>query len=274
MRKPWWLPEGWHAETWVCSMRGHVFAPAGDDERLHRAEMARCLRCDAWLPPGAVDNDADPVPWPRRGEELHEAILLRLVAVNRAFHALVLVPAGLFLGWLWLRLDVLSPQAASLAEGLAQVSQEVGHVGGQLNSAATRVAALDRSHVLLLAAFALGLGLVEGVEAVGLWQERRWAEYITVVATASLLPIEVLELTRHVTVLKAGGFAINLAVIAYLVWAKRLFGVRGGPQARAADVEAVAAAPHPQKARRAGDVDLRADRSDRPPGPAHRAGPG
>ena len=71
-------------------------------------------------------------------------------------------------------------------------------------------------------------GVLEGVEAIGLWFERRWAEYLTVVATASLLPIEVLELTRHATPLKAAGFVVNVAVVVYLVVAKRLFGVRGG----------------------------------------------
>jgi len=235
-------------------MRGHVYSSTVDDERLARGDLLRCVRCDAWIHREAVDDQAEEVPWPRRGKELHEAIVLRVVAVDRAFHALVLVPAGLLLTWLWLRLGVLSPEARGLAEGLASVSKEVGHVGGLLNSAANRVATLNRDHVRNLAFAALALGLVEGVEAVGLWLEKRWAEYLTVVATASLLPLEIVELAHRVTVLKAGGLVLNIAVVVYLVWAKRLFGARGGVAAHNVDVEAIAEGPNPQKARRANDL--------------------
>lgn len=253
-KRPWWLPEGWHAETWVCSMEGHVCAPTVEDVRLTTGELLRCVRCDAWVTGDAIDRKADAVRWPRRGKELHEAIVLRLVALDRAFHALILIPAGLLLGWLWLRLDVLSPEARRLTETLASVSKELGNVGGLLNGAATRVAALNRGHVRDLALAALAFGAVEAIEAVGLWLERRWAEYLTVVATASLLPVEVVELTRHLTPLKVAGLVLNIAVVVYLVWAKRLFGVRGGLAAHPVDVEAILEQPNPQKARPARDA--------------------
>src|SRR3954454_24917358 len=124
-------------------MRGHVYSPMVADERLAQGNLHRCVRCDAWVSGEAVDRHAEEVPWPRRGKQLHDAIILRLVALDRAFHALLLIPAGLLLGWLWLRLDILSPEARSLAERLASASREVGHVGGLLNSAANRVAALN-----------------------------------------------------------------------------------------------------------------------------------
>lgn len=153
-------------------MRGHVHGPL-DDERLAQGDLLRCVRCDAWVCREAVDRQADKVPWPRRGEQLHDAIILRLVALDRAFHALILIPAGVLLSWLWLRLDVLSPEARSLAERLASASKEMGHVGGLLNSAANRVATLNRDHVRNLALAALAFGLIEAIEAVGLWLERR-----------------------------------------------------------------------------------------------------
>jgi len=96
-------------------------------------------------------------------------------------------------------------------------------------------------------------GLVEGTEAVGLWLEKRWAEYLTVVATASLLSLEVIELTNHVTVFKAFGFVLNIAVVEYLLWAKRLFGMRGGVAAHNVDVKAILSGPNPQKGRPASD---------------------
>jgi hypothetical protein len=51
------------------------------------------------------------------------------------------------------------------------------------------------------------------------------------VATSLGLPYEVYELTLEVTVLKSLLFAVNLALVLYLVITKRLFGVRGGKHA-------------------------------------------
>jgi hypothetical protein len=73
--------------------------------------------------------------------------------------------------------------------------------------------------------------VVEGIEAIGLWYQRRWAEYLTFVVTASLLPLEAYELAHRLSALKVVTIAINLAVVAYLLWAKRLFGLRGGAAA-------------------------------------------
>lgn len=70
--------------------------------------------------------------------------------------------------------------------------------------------------------------LVEGLEAVGLWYQRRWAEYLTFLVTTSLLPLEVYELANSLSPLKFLTFFINVAVVAYLLFAKRLFGIRGG----------------------------------------------
>ena len=64
----------------------------------------------------------------------------------------------------------------------------------------------------------------------GLWKERRWAEYLTVVATAGFLPFEIRELFDRVSVFRVGALVVNVVILVYLVWAKRLFGVRGGPQ--------------------------------------------
>ena len=83
------------------------------------------------------------------------------------------------------------------------------------------------------AAFA-GYALLEGVEAVGLWYQRRWAEYLTFVATVLLLPLEVYELSQRVTVFKVLALVINIAVVVYLLLAKRLFGLRGGARAEEA----------------------------------------
>ncbi len=61
-----------------------------------------------------------------------------------------------------------------------------------------------------------------------LWQGKRWAEYLTVIATSLFLPLEINELIDKVSFLRVSALLVNLAILVYLVWTKRLFGIRGG----------------------------------------------
>jgi uncharacterized membrane protein (DUF2068 family) len=91
------------------------------------------------------------------------------------------------------------------------------------------------SHLHLVGGVLLVYALIEGIEAVGLWRQRRWAEYLTFLVTTSLLPLEIYELANRATVFKAIAFVINVAVVVYLLRAKRLFGLRGGVAAEHAE---------------------------------------
>ncbi len=64
---------------------------------------------------------------------------------------------------------------------------------------------------------ALGYGVLELVEGTGLWLEQLWAEYLTVIATSLLIPLELYELVHRPSVWKAGGLVVNIAIVAYLV---------------------------------------------------------
>ena len=46
---------------------------------------------------------------------------------------------------------------------------------------------------------------------------KRWAEYLTFITTAGLIPIEVYEMSRRVTAAKVAVLIINVAIVAYLV---------------------------------------------------------
>jgi uncharacterized membrane protein (DUF2068 family) len=65
-----------------------------------------------------------------------------------------------------------------------------------------------------------GIFLVEGV---GLALRKRWAEYFTIITTSSLLPIEIYELARRVSIGRSLALAINIAVVAYLVFELKRF---------------------------------------------------
>jgi uncharacterized membrane protein (DUF2068 family) len=62
--------------------------------------------------------------------------------------------------------------------------------------------------------FYAGLLLTEGF---GLLLKKRWAEYFTVIATGSLLPLEVYELAKGASLAKLLLLAVNVAVVWYLV---------------------------------------------------------
>ena len=54
-------------------------------------------------------------------------------------------------------------------------------------------------------------------EGIGLLMVQRWAEYLTIAITASLVPLEVYELARHPNVIRTTVLAVNLAIVIYLV---------------------------------------------------------
>jgi len=79
------------------------------------------------------------------------------------------------------------------------------------------------THVSVVAIAAIAYALLEGTEGVGLAMRRRWAEYLTVIATGILIPYEAYEVLHHATLFKVGALLLNLAVVGYLAYRKRLF---------------------------------------------------
>jgi uncharacterized membrane protein (DUF2068 family) len=54
------------------------------------------------------------------------------------------------------------------------------------------------------------------VEGWGLWRGKRWAEYLTVFATASLIPFEGWEIFHRFGWLKVLALVVNIAIVIYL----------------------------------------------------------
>jgi uncharacterized membrane protein (DUF2068 family) len=203
--------------------------------------LGRCLRCDSWLlVPRPARARFDVVPplaeleLPRRGDPLRDAIVLRLIAIERAVHSVVFGVLAVALFVLDSHLTDLHNAAQRVRDQLDTVAAQSGRAGSRtfLDSGIQRVLGLHGNTIAVLAATATAYAVIEGVEAIGLWHERRWAEYLTAIATAGFLPFEVHELFDRFTIFRVGGFVINLALLLFLLWDKRLFGLRGGPNAR------------------------------------------
>jgi len=69
----------------------------------------------------------------------------------------------------------------------------------------------------LLTGGTLFYALLFAVEGIGLWLERTWAKYLTILSTAGLLPVEFYELSKRVTVAKCVMLTVNVAILLYLL---------------------------------------------------------
>jgi uncharacterized membrane protein (DUF2068 family) len=242
-----------HWELLVCGVSGHELI--GTDASRLRPEDAvvareedgvrwyRCVRCDSWVPLPPPTEPAretpparDEIELPLRGKALRDRIVLRIIAIDRALHFVVL-------GVLAVAVFLLASHEIRVRDAFYRVVNAVqgttgtpGHASGHgfLHSI-EHIFTLKSSTLYLVAAAATAYAVLEGVEAVGLWYQKRWAEYLTFVATVLFIPYEIFELARAVSTFKAIAFVVNVAIALYLLYAKRLFGIRGGGAAEHAE---------------------------------------
>jgi uncharacterized membrane protein (DUF2068 family) len=139
--------------------------------------------------------------------------LLRLIAAERAIRGAALIAAGVYL------FGHLHSDFGKIADRWMR-KLELDPKNHFLHRVVEHLHNVTTNEVKIFAAAALGYGSLELVEGVGLWLDRLWAEYLTVIATSLLVPIEVYELVRKPDPLKAAGIAVNVLIVLYL--ARRL----------------------------------------------------
>ena len=155
---------------------------------------------------------------------------MRLLGAERMFRAIVL----LLLAWVvfWFRgthtsledsfnndLPLLRPLADQLGWNV-----DNSWVVEQIH----RLFSLSETTLTWVAVALIAYAGLQITEAVGLWLVKRWGEYFAVIATSIFLPLEIHELIARVTVLRLGALLVNVTAVVWLVWSKRLFGLRGG----------------------------------------------
>ena len=245
-QKPRRLRPRFHWELLACGLRGHELIGADAARlRLEDAVFAReydglrwyrCVRCDSWLPlppPASPGRDLPPardeVELPLRGRALRDKVVLRIIAIDRAIHFVVLVALAVAV-FLFasheIRLRAFFYRVANAVSGGNASPSHPAHSG--FLHTVEHLFTLKSSTLYAVAAAAAAYAALEGVEAIGLWYQKRWAEYLTFVATCAFLPYEVYELTRSASPFKWIALAVNLVIAGYLLSAKRLFGLRGG----------------------------------------------
>jgi uncharacterized membrane protein (DUF2068 family) len=149
---------------------------------------------------------------------------VRLVALLEAAKGAVVLVAGFGV------LEAVHVGAARLFDELA------AHTHLNLAKGTPRVfadLAADTSdrQLQLLAAAAFAYVAIRAVEAYGLWNRRRWAEWFSVASGLVYVPFEVVELADGVSALKVATLVANLALVVYMARVLRTQHRHGGSAA-------------------------------------------
>lgn len=232
-----------------CSLRGHITYRPDEEEyavrlRAHAAagDVWRCLRCGDYVPgEPAGSGPADQAPSPVRGRALRQLIILRLLAVLRGVEGTAWILVAI-LAWVMRArvpefIAALKQAVPALEPAAQQAGWDIDH--SWLARLVDRLSEVNPDSIIMVATVLFALGAVKWAEAVGLWMGKRWGEYLAAIATAAFIPLEVYEIIEKVSALKIILLLINVAAVAWLVVAKRLFGVRGGLAAEIAENEEV-----------------------------------
>jgi uncharacterized membrane protein (DUF2068 family) len=197
-------------------------------------EAWRCLRCGDFVlgePHGS--GPAEDAPLVLRGKALQDAFILRLLAIERGIRGVLL----LALAYGVYKFDGSRNALQQVFQTYLPLLKPVGdRLGVDLQDAGpVRLIqkALNTSHSTLhwVALGVLAYGALELLEAVGLWLMKRWGEYVAVVGTAIFIPLEVYELIERQTWIRISALVLNVFAVVYLLYTKRLFGIRGGREA-------------------------------------------
>jgi uncharacterized membrane protein (DUF2068 family) len=103
--------------------------------------------------------------------------------------------------------------------GLERVSQQFGldshsHIIQSVISALTGV---NRKHLRAIEAGAFAYAFLHLVEGIGLLRGRDWAGYLVIFATSSLIPFEVFQIARKLSLLRFGLLVLNVGIVIFLV---------------------------------------------------------
>jgi uncharacterized membrane protein (DUF2068 family) len=143
----------------------------------------------------------------------HDRILL-LIALFRFGKAALLIAAG------FAAFELLRPGATQhVAQWVAEMPMETEQRLGQQALEWILRGGPRRVQLLGVSAFAYATLFI--VEGTGLWLQRPWAEYLTIIAGSSLLPFEIYAAVHRTTPLRVAVLVTNIAIVIYLLWRVR-----------------------------------------------------
>ncbi len=108
--------------------------------------------------------------------------------------------------------------------GLARVILQLGldpqnHV---IHSVISAVTGVDRKHLRAIEAGTFFYALLHIIEGTGLIFERDWAGYLVVIATSSLVPLEIYEIAKRTNLIRIAVLVLNVGIVIYLIVTLRI----------------------------------------------------
>ena len=135
---------------------------------------------------------------------------LQLIAAFKLLKGFALLALGIG------ALKLVHKDVAALVEHWINVFQVDPH-NHFIDKLLEKLAVLDDRRLKELSVGTFIYAAIFFTEGIGLVLRKRWAEYFTIITTASLLPIEIYELVKRASLGRGFALLINLAVVAYLV---------------------------------------------------------
>lgn len=80
-----------------------------------------------------------------------------------------------------------------------------------------KLQSMGPSKFVAVGVVALAYAAIFATEGIGLWLQKHWAEWFTVIATGSLVPVEIYEAVHKFSWLKGAALIANVAIVVYLV---------------------------------------------------------
>jgi uncharacterized membrane protein (DUF2068 family) len=178
-------------------------------------------------PPSFFRRVRDWAAW-EFGRPIEVTPAIRFIIVERFVKATVLIVGGIAL--------VVFGHGTNIHQLAENLQDQLNLASGRgwwrraLESVLVKLGHLSVKSEIVIAVGAVLYGALEAFEGFGLLRRRRWAEYLVLIATAVFLPLEIEEILRKPTVFKAAALLVNVLIIVYLVWRKRLFLERPGEE--------------------------------------------
>jgi uncharacterized membrane protein (DUF2068 family) len=146
---------------------------------------------------------------------------IRTVALFEAFKGLLILIAGFAL------LNLLHKDLQTLAEEIVRHlhMNPARHYPRIFIEGAAGMSDLKLKY---FAAFAFLYSVIRFIEAYGLWHIKTWAEWFALLSGAIYIPVELIGLFRHATVIKGSIFLVNLLIVLYLLYIRLI--ARKSPQ--------------------------------------------
>jgi len=144
----------------------------------------------------------------------------RALGVLRAIAVFKLVKAAFVVATVFGLLHFYDPRVAGF---LSRMAHDLPYAFEQklVSEAIAFLSGISPRQIQLIAAAGFAYAGLFVVEGVGLWRGLHWAEILTVIATSSLVPVEVYEVHHRLTASRVLVLIGNLAIVGYLIWRMR-----------------------------------------------------